>query len=189
MLRLLALPLSATLLASGCGAVAPPEVTTPAARPTRASASPATPAVATYDDEVIGISFVGPAGLIVTPAQTAVDGQTTQAIFRTYTQRPPTANASPVDLSHELSMSARIARRGTNEDLRAVATRGLEGSYTVSVLAGRNWILVEGDFQSGPRKYVLIEHGPDHVLILDAFPRYSSRIAIFDQVLATLVVR
>jgi hypothetical protein len=139
--------------------------------------------ITTYDDPILGITFLAPAGLVVTRAEPGAEGQTTQAIFNTY------SNPNGADLSRELSITASIVRKGTNDDLRAFAARGFPGSYTVIPLAGRNGIVLEGDFQSGPRKFVLIERGPDHVLVISAFPRNSSRIAIFDQLLATLVVR
>jgi hypothetical protein len=134
----------------------------------------------------LDITFIGPPGLIVARAQPGLDGRTTQATFSTYVNPTPPRS---IDLINELVITAEIARRGTNADLRELATRNFVGSYTVTSLVSRKGILLEGDFQSGPRKFVLIERGPDHILLLSAFPRNSSRMAIFDQLLATLVVR
>ena len=150
-----------------------------------ASASPS-PALERYEDAVVGIAFTAPAGLVVTHAQPGVDGRTTQAIFRTAGLQPDRT----VDLANELSISAYIASRATNEDLRAFVARGFAGSYAVSSFSGRNdAIVLDGDGQAGPRRYALIARDPGHVLIIDAFPRYSSRIGLFDQVLGTLEVR
>jgi hypothetical protein len=134
----------------------------------------------TYQDEATGISFEAPSGLFFTKAEPAFDGQTTQAILTTY------ADVNRVtDMRNELRLTARIATRGTNEDLRALAARGFPGYPPVMALPGGG-LLLDGSGQAGPRKFALFERGPRHVLILDAFPSDSRRIGIFDGVLASL---
>ena len=177
-----ALLLAVTVIFTACDEtpVVPPSPTF------AATPSPTSTALVRYDDPVVGISFIAPRGLLVVPAQPGVDGQTSQAIFRTYSEPPP---GQPIDLGNELSIGAWIATRKTNEDLRALVARGFPGSYTITSLPGRDGLLLDGDGQAGPRRFAVIAHGPDHVLILSAYPPFSSRIALFDQLLATLEVR
>lgn len=142
----------------------------------------------TYSDVVTGISFVAPAGLDIAPARAGVSGRTTQAIFTTYRQGFD-PKVTRVDLTRELSISAYIADRPAGQDLRTFLATNAQGArYVVADLPRLGGIVATGLFQSGPRKYALIPRDAEHVLIVDAYPTFSSRIGLFDAVLATLVV-
>lgn len=144
---------------------------------------------AIYSDTATGISFRAPAGLHVTPARIGVGGRTTQAIFATYpgADDPTVRVAAPLQ---QLVVTAYLATRAPNEDLRAWAAENARNArYTVSDLPGRDGILLDGDFQAGPRKYLLIAKSPTQVLVVDAFPARSARIGIFNALLASLEVR
>lgn len=142
----------------------------------------------TYRDAVTGVSFRAPSGLFVVPAREGVAGRTTQAIFSTY--RGPDDPNVRVDLRRHLVITAYVATRMTGEDLRAWAARNAPGAkYTVSELPGRDGIVLDGLFQTGQRRYALIPKSPTLVLVVDAFPTSSSRIGMFDGILASLEVR
>lgn len=144
-------------------------------------------ASATYADPVVGVTFRGPSGLHVQAARPGVGGRTTQAIFATYAGA--TDLQTRVDLTRELVITAYIANRLPNEDLRAWASRSTIGAINrITDLRGGTGILVEGSFNAGPRNYAFFARGPDHILVLDAFPAFSSKINIFDGVLASLEV-
>lgn len=142
----------------------------------------------TYTDDHTGLSFRAPAGLIVTSSELGVGGRTSQAVFATY--RGATNPKTQVDIRRELVITAYVASRTPNEDLRAWVARNAEGSsYRITALPRANGILLEGLFQAGARKYALFERGPEGVLVVDAYPTFSSRIGLFDGLLASLEVR
>lgn len=155
--------------------------TVPTPRPPATSVAPSSAAAAVrYEDDAIGISFQAPPGLFFTKAEVTFDGETTEAVLSTY------ADVNRVsDMRGELRVSARVARRGPEEELASLAARGLPGYPIVKPLPGGG-LLLEGSGQAGPRKFALFEHGSRHVLLLDAFPSDSRRIAMFDEILASL---
>lgn len=113
------------------------------------------------------------------------DGTTSQATFTTYDPA-----RTQVDMSQELAITASLTKRLPNEDLRAFAARSTQGaSYTTTEYPRLGGIVIEGAFQSGRRKYVLVPRGAETVLMVDAFPTSSSRMSLFDSVLATLQVK
>src|SRR5712691_3651709 len=143
----------------------------------------------TYSDAVTGVSFAVPAALYVSAASPGVGGRTTQAIFSTFA-RNLDPKVTRVDLSRELTITAYVVSRAPGEDLRAFLARNVQGSpYVVADMPRLHGIVAQGLFQSGPRKYALVPRGPDHVLVVDAYPAFSSRIGLFDSVLATLAVK
>lgn len=141
-----------------------------------------------YRDSVTGLSFRAPAGLAVTPARPGVGGRTTQAIYSTY--RGADDPKVSVDLREHLVITAYVASRLPNEDLRMFAARNAgPAQYTTAALARFNGIVITGSFQTGPRTYALIPRSPDQVLVIDAFPTFSNRIGLFSGVLASLEVK
>jgi hypothetical protein len=93
-------------------------------------------------------------------------------------------------MTRELSISAYVADRPAGQDLRAFLAANAPGAkYVVTDLPRLGGILATGLFQAGPRKYALIPRDAGHVLIIDAYPTFSSRIGLFDSVLATLAVK
>ena len=147
----------------------------------------ASPTLTTYVDAATGIAFQAPVGLYVTPAAAGAAGTTTQAIFSTYDRAK---TAQQIDLTRELVVTASVVGRAPNEDLRAFAARNAQGvTYSVSDMPRLRGIVIEGTFQTGPRKYLLVSKSSETVLIVDAFPTYSSLVTIFDTVLATLQLK
>jgi hypothetical protein len=143
----------------------------------------------TYSDAATGVSFTVPASLHAAPASRGVGGRTTQAIFSTFS-RNFDPRTTKIDLTRELTITAYVASRGPNEDLRALVARSVHGApYTVRDLPRLRGIVVQGLFEAGPRAYALIPRDADHVLVVDAFPTYSSRFGLFESVLATLAVK
>ncbi len=53
-------------------------------------------------------------------------------------------------------------------------------------MAGRPALLIQGDFQNGPRVYVIVLVDEERILVLGAFPTYSSRVPDFDRVVRYL---
>ncbi len=147
----------------------------------------ASPTLTTYVDAATGIAFQAPVWLYVTPAVAGAAGTTTQAIFSTY-DRTKTAQQS--DPTRELVVTASVVGRAPNEDLHAFAARNAQGAtYSVSDMARLRGIVIEGTFQTGPRKYLLVGKSSETVLIVDAVPTYSSLVTIFDTVLARLQLK
>jgi hypothetical protein len=74
--------------------------------------------------------------------------------------------------------------------LSTFAARNAQGAdYHITELARLKGVRAKRAFQAGPRKYLVVPKTQDSVLILDAFPANSSRIDIFDSILATLELR
>ena len=128
-----------------------------------------------------GITFEAPSGLFFTKSGAGFDGQTNQAMTLSTYADPNRVT----DMKGEVIVIGRIAIRGTNEDLRALAVRGFPDYPAATALPGGG-LLLDGSGQAGPRKYALFEHGPRHVLIIEAFPSDSRRIGIFEGILASL---
>lgn len=175
----------AALVLAACGAsTSGPTGRTSAAAPSTTATPSAS--LATYADAATGVSFQVPAQLFVTPATSVAGGTTTQAIFATYDR----SQTQVVDLSRELVITASVVARQPNEDLHAFAARNLQGSgYSVSDVPRLQGIIIDGTFQTGRRKYLLVPKTADAVLLMDASPTTSSRIGLFDVVLATLQVK
>lgn len=173
-----------SLLVVACGA--PPASSAPATLSPAPSVGVTSPAASvSYTDAATGITFEAPPGLVVTPAMAMPDGTTTQALFTTYDPA-----RTGIDFSRELSISASVVKRAPNEDMRAFAARSAQGAaYSASDYPRLGGLVIEGTFQTGRRKYLLVPHGPDLVLIVDAFPTSSSRLSLFDSVLATLQMK
>lgn len=144
----------------------------------------------TYSDGLTGVAFTGPRGLHVTPSTQGLGRTTTEAIFSTFAN-PADHKTRVPNIAEELVIRARVVDKPTHQDLRAFAEANWIGiGMTITESAQPNGLILQGNFHpSGPRKILLVEKDPSAVLVVDAFPMTSKRIAIFEALLASLEVK
>jgi hypothetical protein len=140
----------------------------------------------TRDDAVLGLSFPAPRAFFYVPA---VPAQSTDLVL-TDTARLSSypLGSKPADMNGELLVELFLAPRKA-QDLAAIANSLFSGSpanRSEMTIGGRKALRVEGDFQNGPRVYVLVLVDQDRVLVVGEFPRQSRRSADFERLLQYL---
>jgi hypothetical protein len=147
--------------------------------------------VDTYNDNALGVAFLAPRGLNYIQAQrtdSAFAGQTTTARLSSY---PILTAKRPTDYTNQILVELSVAQRDgrTLEDIAAKRLTQL-GPVTSShaVVGGREALLLTGTFGNGPRTFALVPLDAYRILVIQAFPSYSTRIGVFAQVLNTLAI-
>ncbi len=142
---------------------------------------------ATYVDTALGISFTAPANLYYVPARLTNSeflGQTTQATLSTYQIDQP-----PSDFRNAFLVTFVAARRETG-DLGTIARGKLRAKGTVksaaALVGGRPALVLEGEFANGPRVIALVDAEPTRILVVQAFPTFSSKRQMVDEILKTV---
>lgn len=144
-----------------------------------------------YNDAALGVVFVAPRSLNYLPAtrtDSAFVGQTTTARLSSY---PILTEKRPGDYRNEILVELSIVVRdaATLDDLARGHLSLPATTMTRGTAAGRDMLLLTGTFANGPREMALIPLDTKRVLLVQAFPAYSTRIAVFHQVLASLALR
>jgi hypothetical protein len=140
-------------------------------------------------DNALGVRFTAPAGLYYQPAQQTnfwFAGQTTTARLSSY---PLNTAARPSDFREQILIELSIARRDVPDLATIAATRVGSAGPVVSapaLVAGHSALRLDGAFSNGPRIIVLVVIDAERLLVVQAFPSYSSRGDVLTQVLGTL---
>ena len=143
----------------------------------------------TYSDDALGLSFVAPRGLnFIQATRTDYEfiGQTTTARLSSY---PLLTEKRPSDFRGEILIEfSTFARDAATLDQLAAKRMSPQGLVTSSrrSVAGRETLLLGGTFANGPREFAIVALDAQRVLVIQAFPSYSTRIGVFHQVITQM---